>query len=355
MTKHSSFKKVVRRHAAETGQRYTEALADLEGVGDRLFHQPATERLLAHLNDRYGVEASSATTLSQHNDHVFCVTLTGGDRWVVRVYPPARPRVGAEGDAAILQFLERQDYPAERVAVADAVSDLDGASVLVTGFVDGGPLPDGSEKIAMMGDLLGRLHALELDDAISRPGGGAGDDAIREGGPGQDRLAALSFLDAVDTKVAPTARERFEHLREQVRSVDIGDGLPEALVHGNLLHSPDHALLTDEGPVAINWRASGRGPRLADLSYLLWGAEWGDGDGVETAVNAYRRHVELTDEELERLEAMMFLRPLYLVCFDFRRAVAGGEQPTGNEWWWGLVDTDHISTNAAAARAALGR
>jgi hypothetical protein len=29
MTKDASFKKVVRRHAEETGQRYTEALTDL--------------------------------------------------------------------------------------------------------------------------------------------------------------------------------------------------------------------------------------------------------------------------------------------------------------------------------------
>ena len=32
MTRDASFKKVVRRHAKETGQRYTEALTDLEGL-----------------------------------------------------------------------------------------------------------------------------------------------------------------------------------------------------------------------------------------------------------------------------------------------------------------------------------
>jgi hypothetical protein len=31
MTEHGSFKKAVRRHAKDTDQRYTEALADLEG------------------------------------------------------------------------------------------------------------------------------------------------------------------------------------------------------------------------------------------------------------------------------------------------------------------------------------
>ncbi len=271
------------------------------------------------------------------------------------MYPPARPSAGVEGDAAILRFLERHDYPAERLAVDDAVSDLDGASVLVTGFVDGGELPDGREKMAMMGDLLGRLHALEVDDSVSRPGGAAGDDPHRQGSPSQDLMAALSFLDAVDTKVARGSRGLLEHLREQVRSADTGEGLPEALLHGNLLHNPDHVLLTEQGPVAINWKAAGRGPRLADLAYLLWGAEWGDGDGVEAAVDAYRRHVEVTDHELDRLEAVMYLRPLYLTCFDFRRSVASGDQPTGNEWWWGLIDPDHISANAAATRTALRR
>jgi len=40
MTKDASFKKAVRRLAEETGQRYTEALSDLEGLGVRMDHEP---------------------------------------------------------------------------------------------------------------------------------------------------------------------------------------------------------------------------------------------------------------------------------------------------------------------------
>ena len=123
----------------------------------------------------------------------------------------------------------------------------------------------------MMGELLGRLHALPYDDSVSRPGGASGEDPSREGTPRQDLLAALAFLDAVDTKVAGAERERFERLRDKVRSADDGHGLPEGLLHGNLLHAPDHAVLSEQGPVAINWKASGRGPRLADFAYLIWG------------------------------------------------------------------------------------
>ena len=228
MTKDASFKKVVRRHAEETGQRYTEALTDLEGLGARMYHEPVPERLLAHLRDRYGIDPVAATKLSVHKTYVFRIDRKDGSPWVARAFPPARPRAGVEGDAAVLGFLERQDYPAERLAADDAVSDFDGSAVLVTRFVEGARLPDGAAKFAMMGELLGRLHALPYDDSVSRPGGASGEDPSREGTPRQDLLAALSFLDAVDTKVSAAGRERFERLRDQVRSADDGHGLPEA-------------------------------------------------------------------------------------------------------------------------------
>lgn len=357
MTKDSRFKKVVRRHAEETGQRYTQALTNLEEIQNRMFHEPAGERLAAHLREHYGVEPMGATKISQHHDHVFRIDRRDGEPWVARAFSPARPRVGVEGDAAILRFLERQSYPAERLAADGAVSVCDGSAVLVTRFIRGGALPmavgrEGSEKFAIMGDLLGRLHTLPYDETVSRPGGASGDDPSREGSPRQDLLAALAFLDAVDTKVAAAERERFEELREMVRSADDGEGLPEAVVHGNLLHAPDHVIAGEQGPVAINWRAAGRGPRLADFAWLLWGT-WGQEEWIRLAVGAYRRHVTLTDEEVERLEAVMHIRPLYLGCFSYRRDVIHGRPPSREVW--GFANPGHIGAIAAAARSALRR
>jgi Ser/Thr protein kinase RdoA (MazF antagonist) len=360
MTRDARFKKVVRRHARDTGQRYTEALTRLEGLDARIFHEPVGDRLLAHLRDHHGIDAVAATKISQHNDHVFRIDRGDGAPWIARVFPPARPRAGVEGDAAILRFLEGQGYPAERPAVDEATSVFDGSSVLVTRYVDGRLLPspavgpEGTAKFAVMGDLLGRLHALAPDGSVMRPGGASGEDPGREGSPRQDLLAALAFLDAVDTKVAPAARERFDQLRDQVRAADAGEGLPEALVHGNLLHAPDHVIVGEEGPVAIQWKAAGRGPRLADLAYLLWGT-WLDADWIGAAVGAYRRHVEPTDAELDRLEAVMAVRPLYLACFDWRRSLAAGHQPSPGDPWWGEPDLASISAIAEATRAAFRR
>ena len=347
MTKDSGFKKVVRRHAAETGQRYTEAKADLEGLDARMEHAPVAERLVRHLRDTYGIDAVSATPISQHVNYVLRVDRKDGDPWVARAFPPARPRIGAEGDAAILGFLERHDYPAERPAADEPVSNFEGSTVLVTEFCAYRSLPE-NQWGTLIGDLLGRLHALRLDDSVDRPGGAEGGDPSREGGPRQDLLAALAFLDSVDTKVAAADREQFEHLRERVRSADAGEGLPDALVHGNFLAGdPDHAVMTDSGPVVLNWKGSGRGPRLADLGWVLWGC-WTETDAV-AVIDAYRAHVELTAEELDRLPAVMAIRPLYLTSFAYRRNILKG----WNEDALGFSDPAHLDAVAHVVRTRL--
>lgn len=344
MTKQSGFKKVVRRHAAETGQRYTEAKADLEGLAGRMEYVPVAERLVAHLRDHYGIDAAKATPISQHVNYVLRVDRNDGDPWVVRAFPPARPRIGAEGDATILRFLEANDYPAERLAVADPVSEFDGSTVLVTEFVANRSLPQ-ERWGTIMGDLLGRLHALALDGSIDRPGGAEGGDPSREGGPRQDLLAALAFLDSVDTKVTAENRDQFELLRDRVRSADAGEGLPQALVHGNFLAGdPDHAVMTDAGPLVVNWKGSGRGPRLADLGWVLWGC-WQEADAI-SVIDAYRQHVELTADELDRLSAVMAIRPLYLTSFGYRRNIVKG----WDEDVLGFSDPAHLDAVAEVVR-----
>lgn len=352
MTRDGSFKKVVRRHAEQTGQRYTEALTDLEGLESRMFHQPVAERLLLHLRNRYGIKGRAATQVSMHRADVFRIDRDDGDPWIARAFPPARPRAGAEGDAAVLRFLARHDYPAERLALEDAVSDFEGSSVLVTQFVRGAHIPPFTDNMTAMADLLGRLHALPLDDTITRPGGAQGIDPNREGSPRQDLLAALAALDAVYTKVPAEARGQFEQLRDKVRSADDGGGLPEALLHGNLPHAPDHVLRTEHGAVAFNWTASGRGPRLADFAWLMR-VSWGDPKLIDPAVEAYCRHVELTDEELDRLEEVIYIRPLYLDAFGYRRSIASGHAPATDIRQFSNPDNTRIT--AELTRAALRR
>jgi hypothetical protein len=147
--------------------------------------------------------------------------------------------------------------PAERLAVENAVSDFDGSAILVTRFVEGVQLLDGAEKFATMGEPLGRLHALPYDDSVSRPGGASGEDPSREGATRQDQLAALSFLDAVDTKVAAASgrsippAEFLRQFRAGVHSThQTPDELPDWLEHGARLAARERPPWEAEVPFA---------------------------------------------------------------------------------------------------------
>lgn len=58
---------------------YTQALTDLEGLQVRMFHRPVGERLVANLQDHYGIEAVAATKVSQHHENVFRIDRRYGD------------------------------------------------------------------------------------------------------------------------------------------------------------------------------------------------------------------------------------------------------------------------------------
>jgi Ser/Thr protein kinase RdoA (MazF antagonist) len=96
---------------------------------------------------------------------------------------------------------------------------------------------------------------------------------------------------------------------------------------------------------------------MADLAWLLWGTGgWSprqpSNENIGAAVNAYRRHIEVTDEELDRLEAVMYIRPLYLVCFAYRRFLATGV----GAFQFGFIEPpEYFAATAAATRKAFGR
>lgn len=64
---------------------------------------------------------------------------------------------------------------------------------------------------------------------------------------------------------------------------------------------------------------------------------------------AVRRHAE---DELDRLAAVMYIRPLYLACSGCRRAVTNGS--AFNEWGF-IEPPEYFSSTAVAVRAALRR
>lgn len=371
MTKQGSFKRAVREHAARTGQRYTEARADLEFaegqafVHDRPFEHAA---LTAHLQAQYGIRITSLASIDDdpktrprgswpgHYPSTLLLRHQDGPPWIVRIFSSPADRVSrVQGDAEILRFLAAQGFPAERLAHPEPVSVFDGSGVIVTEFVEGGR-PDAAGIQYELGSLLGRLHSLPPGDgAVGRPGGSDESGGGRHvGRPKEDLAAAMSFLVDVEDAVPSNGRDGFELLRDRVENADDAEGLPEALTHGNY-----HAWSAVGIPgdlVIVGWAGSGRGPRLPALAWLLTtAAEGGDPTLVDAAMRGYSEHVQLTDEEIERLPGILQMKPLWLACLDYRQAVRSGHPPTLEEGWpsWAVDRTERVERIAARAVAVL--
>jgi aminoglycoside phosphotransferase (APT) family kinase protein len=363
MTKKGSFKRAVRKRARESGQRYTEARAAMD---ERTVPPPNDRRvdnaaLKTHLEARYGIRISSMAGIAfpswRERPCTLLVKRDDGSPWVARVFSSRTDTVSrVEGDAEILRFLAAHDFPAERLAHDEPVSVLDGSGVIVTEFVEGHPTVDGRLVDPMvqyeLARLLGRLHALPAaGGAVARDGGSYEQFGGYEvGRPKQDLAGAMSVLVSVEDAVPPEGRAMFEWLRDQVENADDAEGLPEALVHGNY-----HAWAAVGRPgniVIVGWAGSGRGPRLPDLAWLLLTAAEGGTDQVDLVVRGYREHVQLTQEELDRLVGVLKIKPLYLMCHDYRASVrAGGQMPNFDGAAWAAHGEQLAARVTAALRA----
>jgi Ser/Thr protein kinase RdoA (MazF antagonist) len=222
------------------------------------------------------------------------------------------PRVG-------LEDLAGHEYPAERCAVPDPVSELHDQAVIVTEHLDAVPRAGRREAIRQAGGLrelgamLGRLTALPAAGGAPGRTGGSWHH-LTDGGP-DDELAALAkLLDA-----SPPAEDEgaYRTLRDAVAGLDAGDGLPRALAHPDFVLA--NAVATTDGRIVmVDWAGAGTAPRVWPLAFLLWSVGF-DGDlrRVDRVVAGYRHHVRLEPEELARLGDLIRARPVLFDAWAF--------------------------------------
>jgi Ser/Thr protein kinase RdoA (MazF antagonist) len=288
------------------------------GVGwftRQVFARTSLDQLPAHLQQHYGIDIAGVSELDVG---VYRVGRLDDPDWVARVFPAARPIAAAEGDALVLRALAAGGFPAERCAAESPVSSLDGQAVLVTEFVPGERSRGNGRTYAILGALLGRLHARSGEGLP--PGGGwhhlalagtpADEVAVARGLLGELKADSAVLTEALDAVAAATA------------------GLPEAFVHPDFV--PVNAIVAGDDPearpVIVDWTNAGRGPRVWSLGFVLWAAGARDLRLVDAFVSRYRRHVSLTDAELAALPVAIGARPLTMSIWSL--AVGRSRWPT---------------------------
>ena len=337
------------RHVGDTPYQLREgAHIDLDGNVIR-FGSPSpgsrTASMRSHLESLYGIEI---TAISELDLGVFRLDRGDGRSWVARIFSSSRPMGAVTGDAEVLAFLAERDWPAERCAAPEPVSDLDGRAVLVTEHVDA--VPRGERRAAIrdagglrrLGQLLGSLHTLPAGTgALARLGGAW--HHLADGGPPDEIAAAVSLLNNAHGLISNTQRHLYESLRTELETLDGCQDLPECLIH------PDFVLANviasrDRGMVLVDWAGAGRGPRLWSLAWLLFAEGAKDLRRLDPIISGYREHVQLDTEELERLEVVARARWAILKTWEF----CMGRQNLSDTV--GLVAEAHSLAEAVGAR-----
>jgi Ser/Thr protein kinase RdoA (MazF antagonist) len=273
----------------------------------------AMDGLAEHLQVAYGV---TVTGLSELDRGVHRVRLADGRDWVARTFAGTRPLAVVRDDAQILRGLENGGFPAERLAADDAVTVLEDRPVLVTRFV-AGQGPTGARAWAILGALLGALHAAPTDRA---PPGGAWHH-LAVGTPRDEIAAAIELLERVSGDAPVAQLAAFGTLLDELERLDAAADLPQSLVHPDFV--PVNAIEDEHadpgqpgrGVVVVDWTGAGRGPRLWSLAFCLWAGGGRNPKLVDLIVSRYRRRITLEPEELHRLAAVMAARPLLLDCW----------------------------------------
>jgi Ser/Thr protein kinase RdoA (MazF antagonist) len=305
-----------------------------------VYRRPGGEALPAHLEHRYGIRVASTTKLVAG---VYRVQQQAGPTWVARLFLIGRPVERAEDDAEVLRFLQRCDVPAERCAHREPVSWLDGRAVLVTEHVEGGTLPQSPAARRALGDMLGLLQALPTEPGpTQRPAGSLHHLPDYEGDPGRDLAAAAALLADLEGRVPAEYERTYQAIRELLAKGDDGHGLPESFIHPDPVRA--NVIATPGGPVLVDWTGAGRGPRLASLAALLGTLA---PTHVDDVLAGYRAHTDLTAEEMDRLEGVLWARALWLASWQCWLAVVSSKVS-------GAFVPDGARIAAIAARARAG-
>jgi Ser/Thr protein kinase RdoA (MazF antagonist) len=263
--------------------------------------------LARHLALTYGADVAAMERL---DDRVFRVDRRDGPTWVARLFGgPAAGEV--QGQVDILRALQAGEFPAERCAAEEPVSWYDNTAVLVTNWVDGQPSDAGGRTYAYLGGLLGALHA---HDGAGQRIGGAWHHLSPTGGPRAEIDAAIRLLEESHGAAEPS--DQFVEILDALGGLDDCADAPQALVHADAV--PSNAISTpDDKRVIVDWAGAGRGPRLWSIGFTLWAAASRSPKLVGAVMSRYRRHVQLSHDELGRLANVIAARPLTIDVWSY--------------------------------------
>jgi Ser/Thr protein kinase RdoA (MazF antagonist) len=293
---------------------------------------------MALLGSRYGAQGGLTPFYEDPEAATYRVDRISGPPWVVRIFSQTRPLERVRGDGTVLQYLERQGFPAERVVRAidgSIATDLNGHGVLVTTFVAGEPPGRDRDSLRQLGEALGRLHTLRTP--LGEP------DLRRRASalPKDDLAFGRNALDRVASVVPTLRRAEYDDIRLALGQTSDCEDLPTGLTWSDC-HLANAVRGADGLITLIDLEGAGQGPLLPALGWLLYSCvvQGPDGppvptdlDRVRPILDGYLRYRALTAAEIARLADAVRVRPLVVAARELAGEIERDAPAQRSRWW----------------------
>lgn len=289
--------------------------------------------MLAWIEATYGVRAVRVDPLVEMTDwSVYRVRRRWAPSWIVRVFPWSRSAERVAGDAAVLEWLERRRFPAERLvrtAGGEATGRIAERGVLVTRAISGTPPGLTESELEAFGDLVGYLST--LPPYVTRPAGSTAREDLERG---------RSLLAAVEPLVPASRRVEFQRLTHGIAATADLEDLPRGFIHPDC--QPNNVLRRRNGRlVLLDWEGAGVGPRVQPLGQMLFMVAVSSAARprlarVDAVLRGFLRRGRLDDTEVARLADAIRVRPLVVAAREFASSIERGEMDArAGLWnWW---------------------
>ncbi len=244
---------------------------------------------------------------------VFRVDRDDGPPWVARMSVTSRPRARTvRGRRGAPLPGAPASSPPNAAPTRDRSPTLGGRAVLVTGYVPGKrpPSDPGHPPQARRPARAGCTRCPPSPGPPSARRARCITCRSTRAVPARTSPRPRALLADLDGRVPDEHRQLYELIAGLLPEGDDCHGLPEAFLHPDPVRN--NVIVTPDGPVLVDWTGAGRGPRLASLAALLHTA---GPDTPAKSLTATGRHTDLTAEELDRLEGVLWIRPLWLAAW----------------------------------------
>ena len=280
--------------------------------------------LATALKQFYSVSLTKWQLLPSDNGHrIYRLNLVDGQRWVIRVF--SADDQGVASLANILSFLEQRGYLAEQIIRAvnnDAIVRYEDMLLLVTRFVEGVPVDCSTTALNLLGQTLGKLHALQVEDRsmLSKA------DML----PVAELAYAWSELSKVADNVPKALQEHYGILANAIHTLNRCENTPLVVIHNDC--HPGNAIRTSSQEVVlIDWQGAGLGPAVIDVGFLLASCEIPfqgiapfeiNQERIPAIIDGYCQYHILTPTELDLLPDAIRFRALVYGAVSFANAIS---------------------------------